>query len=1397
MDEYISNILDPKTTFHKFLETKEYVPYYTEIDTDPQMEMYEDGIMEAISLYNFYSNRAIDHIINKSTDLNEIRSLESFVAECLTERNNLATLFDTQERLLESAEIEEEIYKAPFTSQYLLTEYGSLVDKSGNEFITEDYVDTLLEDGKYDTRLKRYLYEKRIRNTKAVLVHYKVLKKNLQGTPVKYYFPELKQYKGKSIYVDHTYYFDQFRKNRDTNIAIDTQVDMYFTFLTRMLTDKPYQKEGYTNFYSIIPVLMQDGTTWGTLKDILDYKTNLNPLSCFYRMAKTRFADLKREWEGKKVLFWSPYGYFLVDINQMEPSDANIFANNIRRIISKEVKVEPEAQSAITNTVLAIDKIEKSTGITVNNLTGNSTEITQDELDEKIANSDKAASEKDELVQRVKDTAATMEDPEKAAEELQMTDDDFKRLIEDIQNNDSNTVKISAARASRMVELNDKFMKTKTKEGKTVAETIASSNNVEQLPVKSLPVDSINDDWNNMESLSFNEVYNIEADVLAIMSGFGDKERISRPMSIVEWSKEDTSTSEDYIETYTFVLEGIDGKRSRLVFDVPKLINNRFMMLRGNDKTISNQLILYPIIKTDEDTVQIVSNYNKVFVYRYGQRACPMSDRIVKAASKYDGKLIKFTYGDNSRVCSKYDLPIDFIELATNFTYIDLDADTTHYKIYFNLDELNEVLAKENIKVPVSKIAIGISQEKNGKKEPILMESTDRTYADNIYALLAWDPKFSDALMETKRASKYQYSRASILNTDIPVVVICSYLKGLEPTMKEAGIKYNISEKRPKQTMENGIIKFKDGFIEYESSYESELLMNGLMDCDTENYSIVEISKGSSMWLDFLDIFGGRIKADGLDNFNDLMIDSPITTRVCDKLGLPKTFTGSLLYSNMLLADNKYNKHSDITGNRFRCAEIIGGYVYKCVSKSYADYNTQFKKTGSGQMTMKQSAVIDAILLDPTASDLSTLTPLLEVEASNAVTFKGLSGMNSDRSYQLDKRTYDDSMLNVLAMSTGFGPNVGITRQATIDKNVVGSGGYIKTSSTDDMSVTKSFGITEAVTPMSSTRDDPTRLAMTFIQTSKHTMNTAVMTPMLVSSGADQALAHLASDTYAHKAKSSGKVAEMVDNEYMIVEYKDGSKEYIDLSTKVFKNSDGGFFVTLQNKTDYKQGNTFKEGDIIAYDKDSFTDKFGPSGNLTYTGATLTKIAVMNTDEGYEDSCIISEWMSEALASDVVIKVPVTLEKSTNVYEMVKKGDPIVEGDSLIIFQNAFDDADANNILKNITDDEGIDVTDIGRIPIRSKVTGKVQDIDIYRTVEVDELSDSLKKIVKSYESDINKTKAMMKKNNIQLPSDMKPTYALPATGKLKNARDSVLIEFYLSYHDKLSIGENKNEFAA
>ena len=79
--------------------------------------------------------------------------------------------------------------------------------------------------------------------------------------------------------------------------------------------------------------------------------------------------------------------------------------------------------------------------------------------------------------------------------------------------------------------------------------------------------------------------------------------------------------------------------------------------------------------------------------------------------------------------------------------------------------------------------------------------------------------------------------------------------------------------------------------------------------------------------------------------------------------------------------------------------------------------------------------------------------------------------MNADRAYSLDKRTYDESMVGKLALSTGFSTNVGINRQTTIDMDIQGKRGYIKNTSNDEKSVTKRLSMTEAVTPFGSTRD--------------------------------------------------------------------------------------------------------------------------------------------------------------------------------------------------------------------------------------------------------------------------------------------------------------------------------------
>ena len=76
--------------------------------------------------------------------------------------------------------------------------------------------------------------------------------------------------------------------------------------------------------------------------------------------------------------------------------------------------------------------------------------------------------------------------------------------------------------------------------------------------------------------------------------------------------------------------------------------------------------------------------------------------------------------------------------------------------------------------------------------------------------------------------------------------------------------------------------------------------------------------------------------------------------------------------------------------------------------------------------------------------------------------------------------------------------------------------------------------------------DDPFRSAMNYIQTSKHSMPINKADPLLITNGADEAMPYMVSDTYCFRAKQDGSVKE-VTKDYMIVEYKDGTGDYISL----------------------------------------------------------------------------------------------------------------------------------------------------------------------------------------------------------------------------------------------------------
>lgn len=1213
----------------------------------------------------------------------------------------------------------------------------------------------------YNNRLRKFLYKDRFKTPKPVLDRYRYVKKQFPRLNKEYL--DIAKYKGDNLIVDLGYYLSSFENNIENIIPGGDKLKLmkvYFDYLNRLINDSRFD-ELYTMKSVFVPL-----DAWRLLGSMF------NPLSLILSMLKKNATkELLQKW-NMDFIFFTSFGYFKLNPSKLDIKDISKINLLVDRLYDKNIEDDSNKDSKKTIVASITDDLEKSQNIKIHSLTG-----------------DPENASKDELIKAINKAADTANNKDAAIKTLDNNDEEANRIKELIAKlaEDEDEVKISAARRARLDDAQSQTLK-KTIRNTTIADMIKSSEENEPLPVTKLEIDTVNEEWENLTFTNFENVYNVDDDIIRILNCFADKKNavVLRDVTI-----EDTSTSEDFIETYTASFEDAQGQRFKILFDIPKFTNHKFMYLRGNEKTFNSQLMLIPLSKSDDDTVQVVSNYKKIFLRRYNTvagKSYQTTDRLMKALSKYDGKDIKATFGDNSKICRRYDLPIDYIDMASVYNTIT----TPQYTFYFNLDNFYK---KHGDKIdPKKGIPLCIDKD-NHITYFSYFDDENTTCSDLIASILCMCKDFNDLFNTIKPANKYTYSQASILNRKIPLIVILAYNEGLIPILEKANIKYEIREKRGKITTDEGFIKFNDAFIVYKNSYSASLLLNGIKECNTEDYSIENVNN-KAMYIDFLELFGGRILADGLDNFYELMID-PMTYDVLKRYKLPTTYTELLIEANSILADNNYTKHIDLSSNRFRSNEILAGYTYQCLAESYGNYSSALKKMKKLPMTMKRTAIIDAIMADPTCGDNSALNDLGIVESINTVSFKGLAGMNSDRSYSLDKRTFDKSMINLLGMSTGFAGNVGLNRQCTIDMNIDGKRGYLKIDpNPNKMSITKSFAITEAVTPFGSTRDDPFRTAMTFIQTSKHGMRVKKGMPSLISTGADQALPYLSSNIFSVVVKKPGKVVEKTDD-FMIIQYKDGTSEYINLAPSIQKNSNGGFYISIKLETKLKVGSTVKPNDIVAYDPLSYSDAIGDTGDIAYNLGPLVKIVAMNTDEGYEDSTIIAEYLSKDMASDVVHVQNCTLAKDSNVYYMVQKGQKIKEGESLIIFQNAFDDKDVNILLKNLSDDED-EISDLGRRPKKSHIEGVVEDIKIYRTCEKEEMSESLRKIVNKYEKPISDRKKILAKYNVEdinykLPAD----YKLEQTGKLKNVNDGLIIEFYLKYEDEMAIGDKLVYYSA
>lgn len=202
-------------------------------------------------------------------------------------------------------------------------------------------------------------------------------------------------------------------------------------------------------------------------------------------------------------------------------------------------------------------------------------------------------------------------------------------------------------------------------------------------------VDTLNHELTQVQFAGFADAYNKELYDKDISSIAFDLQNKSIPVYIRDVKKEDTSDSLNFKYTYTFYLEDANRGRHTLKFDVPKFIDGRYMYLNGHKKEFNNQRFLKPLVKTGPDTVQVCTNYNKIFMYRYGDKVESLFEKF-KQLVMTDKKNFSYKRGDCSRLNNEYKTTIEYDTLAKQFAEIII-RQSPIIRLIFSQPRLKEI----------------------------------------------------------------------------------------------------------------------------------------------------------------------------------------------------------------------------------------------------------------------------------------------------------------------------------------------------------------------------------------------------------------------------------------------------------------------------------------------------------------------------------------------------------------------------------------------------------------------------------------------------------------------------------------------------------------------------------
>jgi len=914
---------------------------------------------------------------------------------------------------------------------------------------------------------------------------------------------------------------------------------------------------------------------------------------------------------------------------------------------------------------------------------------------------------------------------------------------------------------------------------------------------------------------------------LSVLDSFKNDPEV--PFILSKLESEDSSSLADKKETYKITFKTLDNEIHNVKIDIPKVVDTNFLMINGNKKIILKQILKLPITKTKQDEVELVTNYNKVIMSRFGSNVSPNSTRFQKLLKDYDNfskiKEINLKIGNarKKNVAKTYSL--EYNEISSKLT----NFSTPTFSIFFNyMDTITHINSSngkyDNIHLEIesnpllrligfykdgSVLVYNVKTNEVFKASKNLKDMEMISSSLILFLLNSVNEFIKEDLIEKfynySLSSKYIYSRVSMLGNKIPTGVIVGYHVGLKKMLELSEIEYEFFDSKQKKDtslLENyEYFKLKDGYLYYKNKpFEKTLLINGINELDLSNYTFEDLDSKIPYALYIEDSLGSINIVKGIENFMSLILD-PITINVLKTLELPYNIDEVLIYMSNLLGTNEFKLSSDFSNYRIRGNEIIEAYLYKILADGIKSYRDK-KKSGmkKPKIEIAKDSLMKTLVTSAGVEEYSILNPVLEVEYYGNASLKGLSGVNLNSAYTLSLRAYHESMVGTIGLNHPDSDKAGVVRYLTANPNIKNSMGFIN-ENTKDLNPSDMYTPVELLSSYTGMHSDPPRQTMQAVQT-KHLMPTEVQHKPLITTGMHKTLTSIIGDDFADKAKDDGKILDINDElGIMVIQYKNGKKELINLGVNEAKNSGGGFYTTNKKETLFQKGKSFKKGDILAINRSFFSESSLFKDEIFFCTGALAKVAVTSSWGTFEDSCVMSQSLSEDLKSTVTINKSVVVGENTNIDHIVKIGEKIKAGNPLMIWESSFEDESINKVLSKLGSDFDQSIKELSKNVVLSKYSGEIVDIKIIYNTDLDKLSPTLKKLISSHKSKNTIKEQYVKKafknaskdelEELYRTNGIFKEYEMLQSSKLDNQEiDGVMIEFFIKTSQTVGIGD-------